>query len=199
MPKQNKNADLFVGALLRLCWQQVRGRMIEAIHAAGFTDLDEAHFPMFTYPPPDEARPSELARRFRMSRQAVNYLIAQLEAAGYLQRRTDRHSGRRLVYLTPRGWQVIETMYATARQLQAEWADKVGRERFADFMEVLRELSGEVRPVASTNRLASSKPTRSGKVPPMGMATTIIAAPPGAVARKRLNKEGAASSQRGRL
>lgn len=175
MPKRNKNADLFVGALLRLCWQQVRARMIEAIHAAGFTGLDEAHFPLFTYPPPDEARPSELARRFRMSRQAVNYLITQLEAAGYLERRTDRRSGRRLVYLTRRGWQVIETMYATARQLQAEWADKVGPERFADFMNVLRELSGEVRPLASTNQPALSKPTRLAKAPPMSMAARSMA------------------------
>ena len=158
MTKRTGNADLFVGALLRLCYQQVRARMIEAVHAAGFIDLDEAHFPMFTYPPPDAVRPSELARRFRMSRQAVNYLIAQLEAAGYLQRRPDRRSGRRLVYLTSRGWQVIETMYAAARRLHAQWADKVGRERFAEFMDVLRELSSEVGE-GETMRAVTATPT----------------------------------------
>jgi DNA-binding MarR family transcriptional regulator len=141
MTKRTRNADLFVGALLRLNYQQVRKTMLEAIQAAGFNDLDEAYFPMFTYPPPDGVRPSELARRFRMSRQAVNYLIAQLEAAGYLERRTDRRSGRRLVYLTSRGLKVIETMFAAARQLQSQWAEKVGRERFAMFMDVLRDLS----------------------------------------------------------
>lgn len=200
MLKRNKNTDLFVGALLRLCWQQVRGRMIEAIHAAGFTDLDEAQFPMFTYPPPDEARPSELARRLRMSRQAVNYLIAQLEAAGYLQRRTERRSGRRLVYLTPRGWQVIETMYAAARHLQAQWSDKVGRERFDDFMDVLRELAGEATLSASTNRPAlSSKPTKSVEVPPMSMVKRVIAAPQVGAAQTRLQGRGRTPARRGRL
>jgi DNA-binding MarR family transcriptional regulator len=177
MTKPTTDAALFVGALLRLCYQQVRERMIEAIQAAGFTDLDEAYFPMFTYPPPNAARPSELARRFGMSRQAVNYLITQLEVAGYLQRRTDRRSGRRLVYLTSRGWQVIETMYAAARQLQAEWADEVGRERFAQFMDVLTELSSKVRE---------------------GKRTPAVTNPPTGEFRKKIQRASATAQRRQR-
>jgi DNA-binding MarR family transcriptional regulator len=136
----------FIGALLRLCWQRVRGHMHEAIRTAGFTDLQDAHFAVFTYPLPDGVRPSDLARRMGMSRQAANHVIAQLEELGYLERRAPEGGGRRLVYLTERGWRVAEAIFASLRQLQAEWAEEVGRERFGGFMDVLRALAAEERP-----------------------------------------------------
>ena len=133
----------YVGALLRLCWQRVRTRMDEAIRAAGFTDLQDSHLPVFSYPPPDGVRPSELARRIRMSRQATNHIIGQLEALGYLERRAVEGSDRRLVYMTERAWRVAETIFACLRAVQAEWAEEIGEERFGAFMAVLRYLAKE--------------------------------------------------------
>ncbi len=134
----------FVGALLRLCWRRVRDRMHEAIRAAGFTDLQDAHLPVFSYPLPDGVRPSELARRIGMSRQATNYLVVQMEALGYLERRATEGDGdRRLVHLTKRGWQVGEVIFVCLRDLQAEWAEQIGPERFDDFMDVLQSLAAE--------------------------------------------------------
>jgi DNA-binding MarR family transcriptional regulator len=133
----------FVGALLRQCWRRVRDRIQDAIRAAGFDDLQEAHLAVFTYPLPDGVRPADLARRMGMTPQATNYLIAQVEALGYLERRAAKDSDRRLVYLTERGWQVGETIFACLRELQAEWAAEVGQKRFAEFMDVLRRLAAE--------------------------------------------------------
>jgi DNA-binding MarR family transcriptional regulator len=133
----------FVGALLRLCLQRVRARMDAAIRAAGFTDLHETHLAVFSYPLPDGVRPSELARRIRMSRQATNHVIAQMEALGYLERRAIAGGDRRLVHLTERAWQVSETIVTCLRELHAEWAGELGEERFRNFMEVLRCLAAE--------------------------------------------------------
>ncbi len=133
----------FVGALLRQCWRRVRDRIQDAGRAAGFDDLQEAHLAVFTYPLPDGVRPADLARRMGMTPQATNYLIAQVEALGYLERRAAKGSDRRLVYLTERGWQVGKTIFACLRELQAEWADEVGQKRFAEFMDVLRRLVAE--------------------------------------------------------
>ncbi len=132
----------FVGALLRITFQRVRSRMLAAIHEAGFTDFQEAHFAILSYPPPDGIRPSDLARQRQMTRQAVNYLIVQLEELGYVERRANDGDDRRLVYLTARGWKVGETIFACLRELEAEWAKQTGRDRFAIFMDVLRQLSG---------------------------------------------------------
>ncbi|AOO83270.1 MarR family winged helix-turn-helix transcriptional regulator [Bosea vaviloviae] len=131
----------FFGALLRMTWQGVRDRMLDAIHQAGFSNFQEAHFAVFSYPPPDGIRPSELARQKRMSRQAINYLVSQLEELGYVERRACEGNDRRLIYLSADGRQIIETMFNCLRQLHAEWAEDIGQDRFEIFLDVLRQLS----------------------------------------------------------
>lgn len=139
----------FFGALLRLAWQDVRDLMHQAIHEAGFTDFQDAHFAVFSYPLPDGIRPSELARQKKMSRQAVNYLIVQLEELGYVERRAPEGSDRRLIYLSPRGRQVAEVIFAFLRRLQAQWADEIGHERFDIFLGVLKQLASRAPREAS--------------------------------------------------
>ena len=80
----------------------------------------------------------------------MNYLVAQLEELGYIERRAPDGGDRRLVYLTARGWQVGETIFACLRELEAEWADEIGHARFDTFLEVLRQLSAEATQVHST-------------------------------------------------
>lgn len=135
----------FFGALLRITWQHVRNQMHEAIHAAGFTDFQDAHFAVFSYPLPDGVRPSELARQRRMSRQAVNYLLIQLEELGYIERRSPEGSDRRLIYVSERGWQLVETIFTCLRRLHAEWAKEIGEERFNGFLDVLKQLSARAQ------------------------------------------------------
>ena len=76
-----------------------------------------------------------------MTKQAMNYLIGELEKLGYMERRSDASGGRRLVYLTRRGWQVFEAIWTAQKQLQKEWAAELGKKRFDDFMSALRRLS----------------------------------------------------------
>jgi DNA-binding MarR family transcriptional regulator len=131
----------FVGALLRLCWQRVRLRLNAAIREAGFTDLQDSHLPVFSWPAPEAIRPSDLARRIGMSRQAANHVIGQMEALGYLERRAAADGTRRLIHLTPRGRAVFETIHDCLRGLQADWAAEIGEARFAAFMSVLRHFA----------------------------------------------------------
>ncbi|HEX8045185.1 MarR family winged helix-turn-helix transcriptional regulator [Rhizobium sp.] len=135
----------FFGALLRIVWQDVRSRMYKAIHDAGFADFQDAHFAVFSYPLPDGIRPSELARQKKMSRQAINYLITQLEELGYVERRASEGSDRRLIYLSARGQEIAETIFTCLRRLHAEWAEEIGHERFDVFLDVLKQLSLKVQ------------------------------------------------------
>lgn len=135
----------FFGALLRVTWQHVRDEMFRAIHAAGFSDFQEAHFAVFSYPLPNGVRPSELARQKRMSRQAIHYLLVQLEALGYLERRALAGSERRLIYLTARGQQLAETIFDCLRRLHRDWASEIGEARFNEFLGVLKQLSARAQ------------------------------------------------------
>jgi DNA-binding MarR family transcriptional regulator len=126
--------------LLRLAYQAARKRQLDAQAHRGFTDLNQTLLSVLVFPPPDGVGPTELANRTHMTKQAMNYLLGQLERLGYVERRS-ANGGRSLVYLTRKGWDVFETQWAAMRQLEKEWAELIGGKRFATFMQVLRELA----------------------------------------------------------
>src|SRR4029450_6350188 len=98
-----------IGALLRVPWEAVQRHMLEQLHERGYDDLDAAHLSVFQYPGPQGVRPTELAARLRISKQALNYLLGELERLGYIARRPDPDDLRsKRVALTRRGTSRIE-------------------------------------------------------------------------------------------
>jgi DNA-binding MarR family transcriptional regulator len=131
-----------IGALLRIPWEIARQRLLDSLHAAGFTDLNVSHLAILLYPGPHGLRPSELAARRQMSRQAVNYLLGQIEELGYLERRNDPADQRsKLITLTPRGRKIIPVMRNAMIALEREWSTGLGPARFADLRSLLIDLS----------------------------------------------------------
>jgi DNA-binding MarR family transcriptional regulator len=137
----------YVSALLRMAYRVTRERSLRALMDRGFTDLNQALLSVFFYPPPDGVRPIDHAANANMTKQAMNYLLSQLESLGYMERRAEKKGSRRLVYLTRRGWLVIETIWTAQQQLETEWATFLGKKRFNEFMSALRQIS----PVNSRN------------------------------------------------
>lgn len=131
----------YVGALLRMASNVSRERSLRVLKERAFDDLNQALLSGFQWPPPEGVRPIDLAERANMTRQSANYLIRELEQLGYMERRAERPGGRRLVYLTRRGWKVFEAIWTAQKQLHEEWATIVGPERFEEFMRTLRQLS----------------------------------------------------------
>ena len=116
--------------------------MLERVHERGFEDLDAAHLNVFQYSGPQGARPSELAARLRISKQALNYLLGQLERLDYLERRPDPDDLRsRRVALTPRGKEAIIVIREAVAELEATWERRLGAKRFAQLRAFLLELN----------------------------------------------------------
>ena len=131
-----------IGALLRVPWEAVRRRMLELLHERGFDDFDAAYLNVFQYPGPQGARPSELAARLGMSKQALNYLLGELERLGYLERRPDPDDLRsKRVALTPRGASAIDVIREAVGEVEAAWAQQLGPERFGRLRGLLLELN----------------------------------------------------------
>jgi DNA-binding MarR family transcriptional regulator len=130
----------FVGALLRMAYQITREYQLKALREHGFGDLNQALLNVMVYPHPDGVRPGDLADRINMTRQATNYLLGQLETLGYIERRAQKGSTRRLVFLTRRGWQSVDQHRAAVLDVEARWANAIGRKRFEDFKETLAQL-----------------------------------------------------------
>jgi DNA-binding MarR family transcriptional regulator len=142
--KRAERGPPYIGALLRMAYQHARERQLDAQAKRGFSDLNQALLSVLVYPPPDGERPSDLAERTNMTKQAMNYLLGQLEELGYVERRANK-GRRRLVYLTKKGWTVFETQWKAMQDLEAEWSSRVGAKRFAEFLDVLYELSDTAR------------------------------------------------------
>jgi DNA-binding MarR family transcriptional regulator len=130
-----------IGALLRMPWEAVQRRMLELLHERGFGDLDAAHLNVFQYPGPQGARPSELAAQLRISKQALNYLLGELERLGYLERRPDPDDLRsKRIVLTPRGTSAILVIRDAVAEMETAWSKRLGPKRFAQLRKLLVEL-----------------------------------------------------------
>jgi len=131
-----------IGALLRMPWEQVLRQMLTRLHEQGFDDLDAPHLNLLLYPGPQGLRPSDLAARRGMTKQAVNYLLGELERLGYLERVPhpgDRRSKR--IALTPRGEQAAYTIRDAVRAIEHDWENQLGRQRFTQLRSLLLELN----------------------------------------------------------
>jgi DNA-binding MarR family transcriptional regulator len=137
-----KPPEPLIGALLRMPWEAVQKRMLERLHERGFDDLDAAHLNVFQYPGPEGARPSELAARLRMTKQALNYLLGELERLGYIERRADPDDLRsKRVVLTRRGKSLIPVIREAVGEMETEWSKQLGPKRFAQLKGLLRDLN----------------------------------------------------------
>src|ERR1700693_1865829 len=130
-----------IGALLRVPWETVRDRMLAGLHDRGFTDLVAAHVDVWRYPGPENQRPSELATQTRMTKQALNYLLGQLEQLGYLTRETDSSDQRSTrIRLTSKGKAATKAIYETVQDVETEWEQQLGSRKFGQLRRLLTQL-----------------------------------------------------------
>jgi len=131
-----------IGALLRMPWEAVQERMLERLHAEGFSDFDASYLTVFQYPGPQGQRPSELAARLRVSKQALNHLLGQLEQRGYLSRDADPEDGRsKRIRLTPRGTKAAIVIRAAVTEMEERWTHQLGPNRFNQLRALLQDLT----------------------------------------------------------
>jgi DNA-binding MarR family transcriptional regulator len=131
-----------IGALLRVPWEAVQEHMLERLHERGFADFDAAYLSVFQYPGPQGARPSELATRLRMTKQALNYLLGELERLDYLVRQPDPDDRRsKRVALTKRGSSAVGVIRDAVAEMETAWEEQLGPRRFAQLRNLLLELN----------------------------------------------------------
>ena len=130
-----------IGALLRLPWEAVQEHILERLHREGFTDVDPSYLIVVQYPGPQGERPSDLAARLRISKQALNHLLGQLEHLGYLKRQPDPDDKRsKRIALTPRGTKAATTIREAVAEMEDIWTQQLGTKRFNQLRTLLRDL-----------------------------------------------------------
>jgi DNA-binding MarR family transcriptional regulator len=130
--------EMLIGALLRVPAQAIHRRIITELNGAGFEELRVPHMAVLQFPGPDGVRPSLLAERAGMSKQAMNQLLRSLEGLGYLGRSDAPGEGRaRIVRLTRRGRAAYAKIHEILRDIEREWSAELGQRDFARLKELL--------------------------------------------------------------
>ena len=131
-----------LGALLRLPTEAVAARIVSDLHKAGFTDLVPAHFAVLRYPGPENRRPSDLAAEAAMTRQAMNYLLGQMQQLGYLTRDDDPDDQRvKRVRLTERGHAAAQAIRESVADIEATLERELGPGQLDQLRRLLIELN----------------------------------------------------------
>ena len=121
--------------------------MLAGLHERGFTDLVAAHVEVWRYPGPENQRPPELAIQTRMTKQALNYLLSQLEQLGYLTRESDCNDQRsKRIRLTSKRHAATKAIYEIVQDVETEWEQQLGPRKFAQLRDLLTQLNAIITP-----------------------------------------------------
>ncbi len=136
----NGEPDVLVVVLLEHAIHRIRAELY-ALSDASYPGLRTRHYRLLSMVPPDGERPSRMAATSGLTKQALAQALTPLEDGGYVEvvpDPTDRRA--RLVRLTARGRAVNETVRGHLAGVEAEWASRVGEERYAVARAVLADL-----------------------------------------------------------
>jgi DNA-binding MarR family transcriptional regulator len=117
--------------------------LVERFTARGFEDVRPSYgsvlLPLFEE---DGLRMGELARRARLSKQAMTELVPRLERDGLVERRTDLSDGRAsLIFLTARSRAFEPVAAAVLGELDGLVRSRLDPERVEELKAALRELT----------------------------------------------------------
>ncbi len=114
-----------------------------AVARAGFDEIQPGHAIVLRHLGEDGARPSELAAKAQVTRQAITKALDDLERLGLVRRRPDPSDGRGvIVRYTTRGLAALQVARARMDELEREFASQVGSKRWATVRGVLERLFG---------------------------------------------------------
>jgi DNA-binding MarR family transcriptional regulator len=130
-----------IGALLRIPREATVRRVLDGLATAGLADVRPAHFTVFQHMPPEGIRLTALADAALLAKQSTAYLVDDLEALGYLERAPDPADRRaKVLRLTARGRAVEDAVRVTIRQIEADWAERLGEADYQELTRLLRAL-----------------------------------------------------------
>lgn len=127
--------------LMRRLHLAVRAKVTDELRAHGYDDITPAHIYVFQTPGPDGLRPTEVAQRVLMTKQAMNHLLAGLEGRGYLERLPVAGDGRaRVLRLTRKGRRLTKLIQETSAAIEHRWESELGPARLAEVRAALERL-----------------------------------------------------------
>ena len=132
---------LHIGQLLVQLTRLFQTELFERLVAAGLADARVPHTHVTAYIKAEGSRLSELAAQARMTLPAMSELVDDLQRLGIVERRPDPRDKRaKLICLTDAGWEAMRTARRVIAELEADYAHRVGPDRFEAAAQTLDAL-----------------------------------------------------------
>ena len=132
---------LHIGQLLVQLTRLFQTELFERLVAAGLTEARVSHTHVTAYIKADGSRLTELAAQARMTLPAMSELVDDLQRLGIVERRPDSRDRRaKLICLTEAGWEAMRTARRVIAEIEADYAARVGPQRFEAGAQTLDEL-----------------------------------------------------------
>lgn len=110
--------------------------------AGGYDDIRAVHLQVFGAIDWKGTRLRDLAARANMTPPAMAELVDDLQALGYLERLADPRDGRaKLIRPTRQGRRVLAAALRAVEEIEREYAERLGSDRFEGLVTALQELS----------------------------------------------------------
>lgn len=130
-----------LGRLLIRAFDHFEDRIVAGIRERGFEEFRASDTGVLRSVDLEGTRVSEIARRARVTPQAVSQAVAGLEERGLVKTAPDPDDGRaRLVRFTERGRELILAGQETTEELYREWEEIVGQEGLNELRQHLVRL-----------------------------------------------------------
>jgi DNA-binding MarR family transcriptional regulator len=136
--------------LLDLAWRAWRRQLDERVgprvlgELAPGTALRPSHVRLLSLTPPAGLRVTDLAARVGMTKQALGEFVTTLEQAGLVEVAVDRRDRRvRLVRPTAAGRRLQRVVESAFAEIERDWRERVGAERWTTFRQVLAQIGGD--------------------------------------------------------
>ena len=132
-----------VGVLSAHLLASFQKQLFTRMASLGHDQLRPRHGAVMAYLDRDGTRASELSERSGAHKQVVGTLVDELEVLGYVTRRPDPADRRaKLVVPTELGLDQMTKARAFIVELERQYAEAVGEDRFATFKAVFAEIAG---------------------------------------------------------
>lgn len=142
---------LHLGQLLAQLTRLFQDELFTGLIDAGLTEARVPHTHVTAYIKADGSRLTELAAQARMTLPAMAELVDDLQRLGIVERRPDPRDRRaKLICLTEAGWEAMRTARGIIATIEAEWAQRVGAERFESAAQTLDALLRDLTAAADS-------------------------------------------------
>jgi DNA-binding MarR family transcriptional regulator len=158
MPKTANR--MFLASGLLDGWYWFDNALQKTLRAQGFPDFNNSQSAMLFHISEGVTRPIEIARKMRLSRQAIRHIANQLIEAGILVSLDDPDDGRsKVLKYTPKAKNLRLAAQNVLLSMEETLAGRLGREEFNELRRLLDRDWGEARTapqIATRNGKAAS-------------------------------------------